>query len=552
MRFALFAVLGLVAACAGPQTPAPRAPSTENGRPSASAGEAPPASDPFALAGAVTEETFAEPPSAGPNLAAWTKTVEAVAIPKPAPTCAAWTHAKPAKAPACSDRPAALAALDGALAETDAKKRDLALSSLESCAGLPAGMVRALRADLAPTECADAIVDPMLRAPVANTPAPIMHTLVGLSLAARYERAVGKPPAFTGATTKERIKVYIEGPYKKWVNEQAKAIEDLSVYAKELASYGRALGALHAGMADLRFIERVREAPVPTEFQRDAELKDVYFGTLDAMLEPRKVRGRDATLVALNDYAAVGAIADPRVKKARSLLGQLYAGRRIDALDALFVPPAAAPAPSSVEERLAAALPTFYTGLLLEPAVLTSSPVLRVLSRVGVPQPARAALASDTGRSRLSPEDRSAYARARLDLGRLYWRKADFDQAASLAIHPKRTPEDTLVLALALDLRHAPDGAVAMMRAATPAELELRHVGALDALTKSEGPMAGPAAFDAALLLATAPPSGKEGPPHFQKVAERFQDAARRLTDPALAHQAEERAKEAASTAATK
>jgi hypothetical protein len=75
--------------------------------------------------------------------------------PRPPRSCAPFEKRKATKAPACDTNESALAALDGALAELDEGKRDAALLGLEGCAGLSAGLVRALRVDLAPPVCGD-------------------------------------------------------------------------------------------------------------------------------------------------------------------------------------------------------------------------------------------------------------------------------------------------------------------------------------------------------------------------------------------------------------
>ena len=108
-----------------------------------------------------------------------------------------------------------------------------------------------------------------------------------------------------------------------------------------------------------------------------------------------------------------------------------------------------------------------------------------------------------------SPDElRSPYARARFDMGRVYWRRVDFVEAAHAAKGSDK-PEDRLVLALSLALAQGPNGAADMMRAPTPAALDLRHTEALDALVAEGGPLAGMAAFDAAHLRALSPPRAR-------------------------------------------
>src|SRR5690606_4508830 len=95
------------------------------------------------------------------------------------------------------------------------------------------------------------------------------------------------------------LQQYARGPMQRWVTEQATAIQALGALGSEIGYYGRAVVAVEAGMADMRFIDVVREVPVPEEFRGDAELEEVYYQGLERALEPRKERGRDAALVGL-------------------------------------------------------------------------------------------------------------------------------------------------------------------------------------------------------------------------------------------------------------
>ena len=191
------------------------------------------------------------------------------------------------------------------------------------------------------------------------------------------------------------------------------------------------------------------------------------------------------------------------------MLSRLYGGRRIDALDALLAPPLPQAAPASMEERLAARLPTLYAGLLLDEQAATRAGTLRALRGAG-----RAAAAARGARARpCSPEASALYARARLELARMYWRGVDFDQAAVLAAAGRAAtprPDDvTLVLALALALRDGPEDAADMMRKA-PRALAPAPTAALDALApRPAGPYAGLAAFDAALVRQVLAPPGR-------------------------------------------
>jgi hypothetical protein len=83
-----------------------------------------------------------------------------------------------------------------------------------------------------------------------------------------------------------------------------------------------------------------------------------------------------------------------------------------------------------------------------------------------------------------------------------------------------------------------------MMRAPTPAALDLRHTEALDALVGEGGPLAGLAAYDAAHLRALSPPEGADAVPYLKDVAARFRKAEALLGDAAQKKIAAQRAAE--------
>jgi hypothetical protein len=467
-------------------------------------------------------------------------------------SCDAFVNRKGAgAAPACADKAAGIAALDGAMSEGDAAKRDARLLDLEACAGLPPGVARALRAELAPIECGEAILAKTLAAPPAGLDGNVYHAMLGLSIASRFARAAQSPPVLAAPFTRPRVIEFTSGPMKAWFSEQASAIEAISIAAKELSYYGKAILAIEAGTAEMRLVEIVRNAPIPAELDKDLELKNQYYATLDQGLDPRKNRGRDAALVGLREMALVGAIHDARVDRARGLLARLYGGRRIDALDALILPALPPATPANAEERLASKLPTFYTGLLLDPAAASRPGTMRMLLERGIPLAHRNALKTAT----LTADARGNFARARLELGRLYWRAVDFDQAAQLAAAwpagAARPDDATFTLALALALRNGPDDAAELMH---KAPLQLTAIGKIQGLDfvaqqSPPGPDAGFAAFDAAVIHQLAAPEGA-GAAYWKDLADRFHRAASLLTDPARKAVAEEHAKSATELAA--
>src|SRR6185369_8848822 len=106
-----------------------------------------------------------------------------------------------------------------------------------------------------------------------------------------------------------------------------------------------------------------------------------------------------------------------------------------------------------------------------------------------------------------------------------------FDQAAALASAARgAAPSDGFDLALALALRGGPEDAADMMRKA-PRALPGAHTAALDAIVEKRGPLAGMAAFDAAVIHQLSAPEGA-GAAYWNEVAQRYHAAATLLTDP--------------------
>ena len=507
-------------------------------------------------AGAPPPQPQAAPPAPKAEAPTATKAEDpAMALPgdadkvPPAPAeCRAF--AERAIAPTSCDAKNALALLAAALAKPDAGERDAALASLEGCAKLPAGVARALRAELAPTACGDVLVEPFLAKPPPGLEPELRDTLMGLGFAARAARLVREPPRLTPPFGKARVNQFVSGPLKHWIEGQAKAIYSVSLHGSNLEGYGKAVVAVEAGLADLRFVEVARSAPVPDEMAKDAELREAYFGALEQALEPRKNRGRDAALVGLKKLAEAGVVNDPRVSRARKLLSEVYAGRRIDALDSLLLPELA-PAPAKTDaERVAALLPTAYADRVLAGQKPGDAALLAALVARGLPKGYRTKLESDKA---LSPESRRLFARALFALGQRYWRAADFTAAeatlAGLKLAGTAKEEAELVGALCATLKTGPKDAAEMMLRGAQLPKGVGDVARLDELGKGKGNRAGLALFDAARLLEIARPAGADAA-YFKAIAERYRRAAAELTDATRKSEALERAKAAEDTAA--
>ncbi|HQY61763.1 MAG: hypothetical protein IPQ09_12455 [Myxococcales bacterium] len=461
--------------------------------------------------------------------------------------------------------PSAVGAKDGAasllvdaLSQDDPLKRDAALREAGACKGVSPAEIAALRALLAPPECGDAIVAPLLARPaeVATLDRGLAHTLAGLWIAGKLARAVGALPPVRPPFSKESLLKFTRGPLRDWFTAQGAAIEDLAKIGVKLEGHGRALVAVEAGIADMRFVDRVREVPMPPEWKKDPEISGVYQQSLDQAMEPRKQRGRDAALVGLADAAALGIVQDARIGRARDVLSKLFGGSRVDALDGLMLPPAptATPAPSSPSawaEPLVAKLPLPFGERILAGVVSQDDSWLLASCQPGLRASTRRLMA--TPKAGLSPVVLERVVRGRVELGRAYFRGVELDQVLELASRePARfeSPEMRLYLALALALRFGPDDAAAMMHAPSPAALELRHTEALDQLAAGTGPYAGEAAFDAAWLRQLSPPEGVTAA-WFTDVSARFRDAKSKLRAPEAKARAAERADVAEAIAKT-
>lgn len=542
--FALASLALLSLACAaspaaGPAAPVAPAP--------AEPAPAPPSGDPYALNGLVREEPLLRPPALDGVTGDLGEAPAGLAAP-PA-ICEAFVKRQPTPA-TCGSREAALDLLAGALYVPDPAARDAALYGLEACAELPVGLARALRAELGPLECADALAQPLLKEPPTGLGGEVRTALLGLGYAGRLARtALNAPAPPKSATTTKEVSAFLKGPMAAWMTDQAHAIEALSREGAKLPYYGKALVAVEAGRAEMRIVESARSAPIPKAMAEDKELSEVYYAALDDSLTPRKTRGRDAALVGLGIFAYVGAIDDPRVIGLRKLMGTLYGGRPIDALDRLaFAPLPPAPAsPSSAEARLAARLPTYYADLLLPAAVAKDPEVLRLLVDRGVSPSMRESL----GSAELPAASKLLFARARLRLAQLYWRAVDVDQAAALAkaaLDTEPSDEARLTLAIAIALRDGPENASGLMLRAPLVSLGIGNVRALDALAASGSELGPLAAFDAALVKQVAPPA-EASASYWTDVAKRWSDAAARIGDPTLRAYAADHAEAATATA---
>lgn len=492
-----------------------------------------PTTHPVQTSDSVAERPLASEPAPPPVRA--TPKAPAAVLP-PDPSCMAYRRA----VTACSETGGTSGALSDALALDDPLERDRVLSELEPCDSFEPGSLRVLRAEVAPPECADVIIGENIDARVSPE---LTEALTALVHASHLRRLVVEAPALTPPFSKQEFAEYSKSVLNDWIVTQAQAIYKIARDGARLSGQARAIVAVEAGLADMRFVEVVRDVPLPEELAHDDELKDVYYAELDVALAPWKDRGRDAALVGLREFGRLGVLRDRRVEQARKLLSQLYGGRRIDRLDGLMMPGLPPATSETVAARLAGQLPTYLLPHLLADLDPQAPGVLRNLIERGLPMALRVDLESRA----LGPTEGLLLAQGLIRLGQRYWTADDFaaaDRVLERTSKDTPSPDAQLLRAVAVALRHGPRDAVEMMLRGPqsfPAD-----VGRLDEVVKARGPWAGAAAFDAAYLLELAPPAGD--PAFWRNVSQRYSSAAVALPDPADKARAKEFARAAAQT----
>lgn len=454
-------------------------------------------------------------------------------VPAPDRACDAYAGAPPERCPAgdFTEQLAAALSLTG-------PERDAQLRCLERAEQAPAGLLRALRADLAPRGCGDVVVGDARQ---AGSSRDVADALVALGVGARLFRSVREPPLPRSPFDKPTFLRHFQETLSPWIAAQARAVDELSQVGPRLTGYAKAVVALEAGLADLRFVAVARSVALPEEMKSDPEIRETYLVALEQALEPRVARGRDAALVGLGELSRQGVLRDARLTEARQLLSELYAGRRIDALDKLLVPALPPVSGDGAALKVAAALPAFYALKLAGTPDVNDPELLRARLEQGVPpgiwlsaQPPSPA-----------PELAVLSQRALFQLGQLYFWAEPFARAAALQV-PEKDGDAALIGALSRVLAKGPRNAAVMMLGAPTLPPELRDTGALDALAKEKSPSAGLAEFDAAYLRGLAPPAND--PAFWKEQAARYRRAQKKLEDKAAKALAEDLAKAAQDT----
>jgi hypothetical protein len=280
--------------------------------------------------------------------------------------------------------------------------RDAALARLESCTGLPAGFVRALRANLA-LPCADTLAAAPGPVTGGTVSAPLQHALFGLALAAQLLRFQVAPPAFRpafAATSRSEARPFVEHTLLPWVEQRWRQLDEPRRLVELLpaSSYGGAIARLGYATAERRVRGAPRTAPIPNQLKKSYELRESYYKTVDELAQPLWSRPR--AFSAFDAWATTGQLRSlPELDWTDNLAG------RLGALEHLLLPPPELPNSTTESELLAAALPPFFTSELFTLAELSRTDMLRAAALQG-----------------LSPVTRGALARASLDdSGRVAW-----------------------------------------------------------------------------------------------------------------------------------
>ncbi len=388
------------------------------------------------------------------------------------------------------------------------------------------GLIRALRADIAPLQCADVVVGD--QPPTQMFERSIQETLSGFAVAAKLQRLIERPPQLAEPYTRERFQAFFDQEMTPWVQGRLRAVYALARKGSKLQGYGRGIVAFASSVADARFVTFARSVPIPEELSEDPEVRDAYYAALDEALDPYKVRSRDAGLVALAEFYRVGILHSPRVALVRRALSMLFAGKPVGALDALWVPTDAAPLATTPEQELAAILPTFYAGFILRDSDPVNANFLTALLAQGIPQSLRKKL----DEKELNPAISRLFGRALFAFGQTYWQRSAFVHCERLLTDSKnaQTPDVRFVGALCSVLRQGPRSAADAM-ANWQALAPLNDTSALGDLKNKKKLPKGYLDFDMAFIkqLSTQPGTRAD---MWREIAKLYEKASAAVVDP--------------------
>ncbi|MGZ3421333.1 MAG: hypothetical protein ACXWUG_02015 [Polyangiales bacterium] len=434
-------------------------------------------------------------------------------------TCEAFTKVatgKP-KDPVCNDAKSVLGALATAAAaekKGDVSARDAALASVATCEKVPALLIDATRAELAPIECAESILGPAIDAHAKESlpqHQAAARALVGASRLSRLRPTKGAfdllaraevEPAAGEAGTKLVI---------AWKDAIEKLETEALVLSKGAPAEIAAIVRFEAAAAWLAFAKELRGTPLPDEIKslkkNDPDLETRYFGKLDEVTMPVVDRARQLALAGLGAAVRDGIL----VKTLPSFTGILepfrsrqgFEVRKARELD-LLVPE---PKDPSDAAKIAAVLPPWSVYGALEraqPASLLDGQVLFAMAgNRGIPAtlrqqadiPSKTKLPAKEQKAR--DEARNAVVLSRVRVALSYGSRPDAEAAA---LGPTNDSEAQLRVAVAKALVGPTSPPPKLGTPAATAPKSGYDLSALDALAKKPGAVGHAAAYDAALL----------------------------------------------------
>lgn len=286
---------------------------------------------------------------------------------------------------ACGD--STLPRLASALEMSAIERRDHALARLEGCADLPLGWLRAVRAELA-RPCADVLVAPALRGLKAPLDADLAETLVGLAMAARWRRAVEKPPPYAGSDAGDSLEQYLAKTLRPWKARQLARVQALN-HADALLEregYGATIAAIARALTTHELYSVVRTSPIATQMKKDYERRTRYYSALDRELADIRLRipGEDARVAQLLFEQGIHRAAD----------ADQWFGLQPAELANLLIAPPPEVEPTSERERIVRRLPGPYVQLLFGAAVLDDPRLVRLMVEQALTPQQRRALAT--------------------------------------------------------------------------------------------------------------------------------------------------------------
>jgi len=330
-----------------------------------------------------------------------------------------------------------VAGLANALGVAALERRDRALAQLERCDELPVGWLRGVRAELA-RPCADVLIAPALRALKGPLDADLGETLLGLALAARWERAVEAPTPYSGNGSEGSIAEYLSQTSRPWLQRQLARIQALSRAASVLDrdGYGATIVALARARASHQLYSVARSSPIPTAIKRDFALRSRYFAALDGELADLRPR------IETEDARASELVFEQGIHRAADA-DDWFRLQRSDFENLRLEPPRGVE-PSSDTERIIYGLPSPFVEALFGTAPLDDARQLRLIVEHGLTPRQRRALAARS----LNAESTEILAYFHAALAVRTRRPTHFDEVVAL-LQPVETRSATAELLLA-------------------------------------------------------------------------------------------------------